>query len=77
MYADFWLLNSSPTNHGELLAEVNCRAAAVEQTEGDFSQYLRKPVQKIQFDKNENFTVTDEAFEPHKTIDNRTGKRRY
>ena len=50
----------------ELMAEVNAEHAAVEQTEGDFSQYLRKPVQKIQFDKNENFTVTDEAFDPTK-----------
>ena len=28
----------------ELMAEVNAEHAAVEQTEGDFSQYLRKPV---------------------------------
>lgn len=52
----------------ELLEEVNAEHAAVEQTEGDFSQYLRKPVQKIQFDKNENFTVTDEAFDPTKQL---------
>ena len=52
----------------EVLAEVNAEHEAVEQTEGDFSQYLRKPTQKIQFDKNENFTVTDEAFDPTKQL---------
>lgn len=52
----------------ELLAEVNAEHESIQRLEGDYSQYLRKPTQSVQFDKNEVFSVTNEAFDPQKVL---------